>query len=181
MPSPLERLTGAGKPLATEPPDPGEFEGLKRSGLARLKDSANPANALERVLISPTTPPTRSAWLHYVTQVFGRIIVTSSFRCCRTPWVWVLRSGGFSTSVIRFAISANTRETSTLMSALSRTSSLRVALLPRSSRTSNLLSNQLIIRNRGSSRGVGGGEHSLKRHRPWSSNTPRTPRTPEWR
>jgi hypothetical protein len=47
MPSPLERLTGAGKPLAAEPPDPQEFEGLKRSGLARLKDAANPANALE--------------------------------------------------------------------------------------------------------------------------------------
>jgi len=47
MPSPLERLTGTGKPLAAEPPDPQEFEGLKRSGLARLKDAANPANALE--------------------------------------------------------------------------------------------------------------------------------------
>jgi hypothetical protein len=47
MTSPLERLTGAGKPLAAEPPDAKEFEGLKRSGLARLKDAANPANALE--------------------------------------------------------------------------------------------------------------------------------------
>ena len=47
MTSPLDRLTGAGKPLAAEPPDAKEFEGLKRSGLARLKDAANPANALE--------------------------------------------------------------------------------------------------------------------------------------
>jgi hypothetical protein len=47
MTSPLERLTGAGKPLAAEPPDSKEFEGLKRSALARLKDAANPANALE--------------------------------------------------------------------------------------------------------------------------------------
>lgn len=47
MTSPLERLTGAGKPLAAEPPDAKEFEGLKRSGLARLKDAANSANALE--------------------------------------------------------------------------------------------------------------------------------------
>jgi hypothetical protein len=47
MTSPLERLAGAGKPLAAEPPDAKEFEGLKRSGLARLKDAANPANALE--------------------------------------------------------------------------------------------------------------------------------------
>lgn len=47
MTSPLERLTGAGKPLAAEPPDAKEFEGLKRSALARLKDAANPVNALE--------------------------------------------------------------------------------------------------------------------------------------
>jgi len=47
MTSPLERLTGTGKSLAAEPPDPKEFEGLKRSGLARLKDAANPVNALE--------------------------------------------------------------------------------------------------------------------------------------
>jgi hypothetical protein len=47
MTSPLEPLTGTGKPLAAEPFDPKEFEGLKRSALARLKDAANPANALE--------------------------------------------------------------------------------------------------------------------------------------
>ena len=40
MTSPHERLTGAGKPLAAEPPDAKEFEGLKHSGLARLKDAA---------------------------------------------------------------------------------------------------------------------------------------------
>jgi hypothetical protein len=47
MTSALERLTGIGKPLAAEPPDAREFEGLKRSGLARLKDAANKTNALE--------------------------------------------------------------------------------------------------------------------------------------
>lgn len=47
MPSPLERLTGPGKPLAAEAFDEREFAGLKRSGLARLKDAGNPANALE--------------------------------------------------------------------------------------------------------------------------------------
>lgn len=47
MTSPLERLAGTGKPLAAEPPDAKEFEGLKRSGLARLKDAANPVNSLE--------------------------------------------------------------------------------------------------------------------------------------
>jgi hypothetical protein len=40
-------LTGSGKPLASEPFDEREFEGLKRSGRARLKDASNPANAME--------------------------------------------------------------------------------------------------------------------------------------
>lgn len=38
MTSNLDKLVGPGKPLAKEPPDAGEFEGLKRSGLARLRD-----------------------------------------------------------------------------------------------------------------------------------------------
>lgn len=46
-PSPLERLAGPGNVLAKEPPDAKEFEGLVRSGLARLKDAQNDANALE--------------------------------------------------------------------------------------------------------------------------------------
>jgi len=47
MTSPLERLAGPGQPLAAEPPDAKEFAGLKRSGLARLRDAANSANSLE--------------------------------------------------------------------------------------------------------------------------------------
>jgi len=38
MTSNLDKLTGPGKPLSAEPPDQREFEGLKRSGLARLND-----------------------------------------------------------------------------------------------------------------------------------------------
>ena len=38
MTSNLDKLAGAGKPLAKELPDQGEFDGLKRSGLARLRD-----------------------------------------------------------------------------------------------------------------------------------------------
>jgi hypothetical protein len=45
--SPLENLSGPGKALAAEPPDAKEFAGLKRSGLARLKDAENSANSLE--------------------------------------------------------------------------------------------------------------------------------------
>jgi hypothetical protein len=45
MPSPLERLLGSS--LAAESPDVKEFAGLKKSGLARLKDARNAANSLE--------------------------------------------------------------------------------------------------------------------------------------
>lgn len=47
MTSELERLAGPGKSLSAEPPDPKEFEGLKRAGLARLKDAGNRTNSLE--------------------------------------------------------------------------------------------------------------------------------------
>jgi hypothetical protein len=46
-PSPLENLCGAGKPLRTEPADERECAGLKRSGLARLRDAANSSISLE--------------------------------------------------------------------------------------------------------------------------------------
>ena len=39
MPSAFENLSGPGKPLKAEPPDADEFAGLRRSGLARLKDA----------------------------------------------------------------------------------------------------------------------------------------------
>jgi hypothetical protein len=47
MTSPLERLAGRGGSLAAEPSDAKEFAGLKKSGLARLKDAGNKANSLE--------------------------------------------------------------------------------------------------------------------------------------
>jgi hypothetical protein len=47
MPSAFENLCGAGKPLKAEPPDAAEFAGLKRSGLARLKDSGTAGLSLE--------------------------------------------------------------------------------------------------------------------------------------
>lgn len=47
MTSPLENLSGPGKPLAAEPPDTRELEGLKRSGLARLKDAKTKTLSLE--------------------------------------------------------------------------------------------------------------------------------------
>ena len=45
--SPLDNLCGPNKPLAPEPPDAAEFAGLKRSGLARLKDANNAGLSLE--------------------------------------------------------------------------------------------------------------------------------------
>jgi hypothetical protein len=47
MTSRLDRQVGPGKPLRKEAPDAGEFTGLRRSGLARLKDAENPANSLD--------------------------------------------------------------------------------------------------------------------------------------
>ena len=47
MNSPLNKLCGPNKPLATEPPDAAEFAGLKRSGLARLQDAGNVILSLE--------------------------------------------------------------------------------------------------------------------------------------
>jgi hypothetical protein len=47
MPSAFENLCGPGKPLKVEAPDVAEFAGLKRSGLARLKDAATPSLSLE--------------------------------------------------------------------------------------------------------------------------------------
>ena len=46
-PSPLDRLAGPGNVLAKETPDAKEFDGLVRSGLARLKDAENDTNSLE--------------------------------------------------------------------------------------------------------------------------------------
>lgn len=43
----LDNLTGAGKPLRVEPPDPQETQGLLRTGVARLKDARNTGLALE--------------------------------------------------------------------------------------------------------------------------------------
>ena len=47
MTSPLENLAGAGRPLAVEPMDAAEFDGLLRSGRARLADARNATLALE--------------------------------------------------------------------------------------------------------------------------------------
>lgn len=47
MTSAFENLCGPGKPLRAEPPDKKEFEGLIRSGHARLHDSLNTTLSIE--------------------------------------------------------------------------------------------------------------------------------------
>lgn len=47
MTSPLENLTGAGKPLASEPTNTAELEGLVRSAQARLHDAHRAELSLE--------------------------------------------------------------------------------------------------------------------------------------
>ena len=47
MTSPFENLSGPNKPLRAEPPDKREFEGLVRSGHARLRDALNESLSIE--------------------------------------------------------------------------------------------------------------------------------------
>ncbi|MGH2456200.1 MAG: hypothetical protein ACREK9_10840 [Candidatus Rokuibacteriota bacterium] len=47
MTSPLENLSGAGKPLRQEAPDAKEFANLRQSGLKRLADAENRAISAE--------------------------------------------------------------------------------------------------------------------------------------
>lgn len=47
MSPPLEKLSGPGKPLRSEPADAKEFEGLKRSGLAQLSNAEKPGLTIE--------------------------------------------------------------------------------------------------------------------------------------
>lgn len=47
MTSAFENLSGPGKPLRAEPSDTKEFEGLKRSGHARLQDALNTSLSVE--------------------------------------------------------------------------------------------------------------------------------------
>lgn len=47
MSAKLDNLAGPGKTLAIEPPDQAEFDGLKRSGLARVKDAGVEGLSLE--------------------------------------------------------------------------------------------------------------------------------------
>ncbi len=47
MSFPLDNLTGHGRPLSIEPPDPDEFAGLIHSGLARLQDAKVESLSLE--------------------------------------------------------------------------------------------------------------------------------------
>ncbi len=47
MTSAFEKLSGPSKPLRAEPPDKREFEGLIRSGHARLRDALNESLSIE--------------------------------------------------------------------------------------------------------------------------------------
>ena len=119
MPSAFDNLCGAGKPLKVEPPDANEFAGLKRSGLARLKDATTVSLSLESRLIWPTTLRTRCASPRCAGTATARATVMSCFNCCRTRWGWAPRSGACCPSAMTCATSASTRVTSTSMSASS--------------------------------------------------------------
>lgn len=118
MTSPLERLTGTGKPLAAEPPDAKEFEGLKRSGLARLKDATNAANSLESrfdLAYNAAHALSLAALRRKGFRPHQRDIVFQVLPFIHSASV--LRSGVCWTSATRFGIWVNTKVTSISMSA----------------------------------------------------------------
>lgn len=90
--------------MAAEPPDTKQFAGFKRSALARLKDAANPVNALESrfdLAYDAAHGLCLTALRH---KGFRAHHVTSCFRRCHTLWDQVRKSGECLTSVIRFEI-----------------------------------------------------------------------------
>lgn len=118
MVSPLELLSGPGKPLRQEPPDAKEFAGLQRSGLARLRDAANAglslegrfdlaynaAHALCLAAVRPKEVPLGGDGMVTVLP-----IVISYFRYCRIRWAWAPRSGACWRNATRCGTSVNTR------------------------------------------------------------------------
>lgn len=87
MPSALERLAGPGKALAAEPYDAKEFAGLRRSGIARLKDAQNASNSLEGrfdLAYNAAHALCLAASLPCGITAFDHTTALSCFRCCRT-------------------------------------------------------------------------------------------------
>ena len=77
-PSPLDRLAGPANVLAKEAPDAKEFDGLVRSGLARLKDAENDTNSLESrfdLAYGAAHAPCLAALRHHGYRVLKRYIV----------------------------------------------------------------------------------------------------------
>lgn len=135
MPSAFDSLCGAGKPLKAEPPDAKEFAGLKRSGLARLKDAGTPALSLEGrfdLAYNAAHALCFAALRWHGYRSNNRYIV---FQLLSHTLGWGPRCGACCPSAMTCATSANTRATSTSTSASSPTWSLLAALsLPSSLR-----------------------------------------------
>ena len=84
MPSPLENLTGAGKPLVAEAPDGAEIAGLLRSGRARLTDARNTALSLESRFDLAYNAAHALCLAALRKQAFVPVIATSCSRYCHT-------------------------------------------------------------------------------------------------
>jgi len=104
MISPLENMTGSGKSLAKEPADDRESQGLIRSGLARLRDAANPENSLEGrfdLVYNAAHALSLAALRWHGFRPANRYIVSRS--------VSVLKSGAYWPRDTKSVISVNTR------------------------------------------------------------------------
>jgi len=116
--SPLENLSGPGRPLQKEAPDAKEFAGLRRSALARLTDSAKNSNSLESrfdLAYNAAHAFCLAALRWHGYRPTNRYIVFQTLP--HTP-DWVRKCGACWTSVIRFATLGNMKAILMWMSAL---------------------------------------------------------------
>ena len=133
MTSPLENLTGPGKALTVELPDAKEFAGLKRSGLARLRDAANATLSLEGrfdLAYNAAHVLCLAALRHHGLRPANRYIV---FQVLPHTLDSDLKCGACWPSVMRSAILANTKAIWTSMYESLPISSPPAALLQRRS------------------------------------------------
>ena len=115
-PSPLERLAGPGNVLAKEPPDAKEFEGLVRSGLARLKDAQNDANALEsRFDLAYSAAHALMSGVASAPRISGIETVHRFSGAAGHSWRWGRKSGASCRSATICGIGTSTKAPSMLM------------------------------------------------------------------
>lgn len=109
MISPLENLSGPGKPLKIGPPDPRELEGLKRSGLAKLQDALSAPLTLESRFDLAYNAAHALCLAAMRRCGIAPAIATSYSSYCHRRWILAPESGECCPSATTYATSASTR------------------------------------------------------------------------